>query len=95
MRPIGCAETSVRNCQYNLRKIPKERRSHLHGGRSLNSHMPGSPDAWVAYAQAFVHFSSFPIYSRIATTFFLTSVGREFQHVSQHDMHTETPTSNS
>ena len=29
MGPIGCPETSVRNYHFRLRKIPKERRSHL------------------------------------------------------------------
>jgi hypothetical protein len=32
---IGCPETSVRNYHSTLRKIPKERRSHLHRGGSL------------------------------------------------------------
>jgi hypothetical protein len=32
-----CPETSARNCQSMLRKIPEERRSHLHGVRSLKS----------------------------------------------------------
>ena len=38
MGPIGCPETSVRNYHSTLRKNPKERRSHLHRGRSLKSH---------------------------------------------------------
>jgi len=37
MKPIGCLETSVRSYHYSLRKIPKERRSHLHWGGSLDS----------------------------------------------------------
>jgi hypothetical protein len=37
MGPIGCPETSVRNCRSTLRKIPKERRSHLHRSGSLKS----------------------------------------------------------
>jgi hypothetical protein len=37
MGPIGCPETSVRNHHSALRKIPKERISHLHRGRSMTS----------------------------------------------------------
>jgi hypothetical protein len=37
MGPIGCPETSIRNYQSTLRKIPKEGRSHLHRGGSLKS----------------------------------------------------------
>ena len=36
---IGCLETSVSNCQYKLRNIPEERRSHLHCGGSLKSNL--------------------------------------------------------
>jgi hypothetical protein len=37
MGPIGCPETSVQSYHSALRNIPKERSSHLHGGRSLKS----------------------------------------------------------
>jgi hypothetical protein len=37
MGPIGCPETSARNYHFALRKVSKERRSHLHDRRSLNS----------------------------------------------------------
>ena len=32
---IGCLETSASKCQYKLRNIPEERRSHLYCGGSL------------------------------------------------------------
>jgi hypothetical protein len=35
--PIGCPETSVQNYHSRLHNIPEDRRSHLHGGRSLKS----------------------------------------------------------
>jgi hypothetical protein len=35
--PIGCPETSVRNCHYSLRDIPEKRRSNLHRGGSLKT----------------------------------------------------------
>ena len=37
-----CPETSVRNYQSMLRKVPKERRSHLHRVQSLKSRNCGS-----------------------------------------------------
>ena len=37
MRPIGCAETSVRNYHYSLRNSPEEGSSHLLRGGSLKS----------------------------------------------------------
>ena len=37
MGPIGCPETSVRNCHYSLRNNPAERSSHLFRGGSLKS----------------------------------------------------------
>jgi len=37
MGPIRCFETSVRNYHSTLRKIPKERKSHLHRRWSLKS----------------------------------------------------------
>ena len=37
--PIGSPETSVRNYHSTLRNIPEERRSHIHRGESLNSHI--------------------------------------------------------
>jgi hypothetical protein len=37
MGPIGCFETSARNYHSNLRKIPKESRSHLNCRGSLKS----------------------------------------------------------
>ena len=37
MRPIGCAETSVRNYQWSLRNDPEERCSHLLRGGRLKS----------------------------------------------------------
>jgi hypothetical protein len=37
MGPIGCPETSETNYQSTLRKIPEERRFHLHRGGSLIS----------------------------------------------------------
>jgi hypothetical protein len=37
MGPIGCPITSVRNCHSTLRKIPKERRPHLHSGEGIKS----------------------------------------------------------
>jgi hypothetical protein len=37
--PISCPETSARNYHSTLRKIPKERRSHLHCGVSLKSRL--------------------------------------------------------
>jgi hypothetical protein len=33
--PIVCPETSVRNCHFVLRKIPKEGKFHLHSGGSF------------------------------------------------------------
>jgi hypothetical protein len=39
MGPIGCPETSVRNCHYMTSNTPEERRSHLLRGRSLKSRM--------------------------------------------------------
>jgi hypothetical protein len=41
MGPIGCPETSVWNYLYTLRNIPEERRSYLHRGGSLISHISG------------------------------------------------------
>jgi len=38
---IGCAETSVRNYHSTLRKITKERISHLHRGGSLQERNTG------------------------------------------------------
>jgi hypothetical protein len=38
MWPIGCPETSVRNCHYTLRNIAKQRRSHLEIG-TLITHL--------------------------------------------------------
>jgi len=35
MEPIGCAETSVKNCRYSLRNNSEERSSHLLCGGSL------------------------------------------------------------
>jgi len=35
MGPIGCPETSVRNCHYTLRNIAQERRSHLEIGKLI------------------------------------------------------------
>jgi hypothetical protein len=40
MEPMGYPEMSIRNYHYTLRKIPKERRSHLYRGRSLKSRNP-------------------------------------------------------
>ena len=37
MGPIGCPETSVKNCRYTLRDTPDKRRSHLLCGRSPKS----------------------------------------------------------
>ena len=37
MGPIGCPETSVRNCPYSLRNDPEERRAHLLPNGSLLS----------------------------------------------------------
>ena len=37
MGPLGCPETSVRNCRSTLRNIPEERRSRLLHGGSLKS----------------------------------------------------------
>jgi hypothetical protein len=37
MGPIGCPETSVKDCQSTLRNIPEERRCHEHRGGSLKS----------------------------------------------------------
>ena len=37
--PIGCPETSVRNCHYTLRNSPEEHRSHLLRGGSLKSRL--------------------------------------------------------
>jgi len=43
MGPIGCPETSVRNCHYSLRNSTKERSSYLLRGRRLKSrHVPYS-----------------------------------------------------
>jgi len=39
MGPKGRPETSVPNYHSTLRKITDERRSHLHRGGSLKSHM--------------------------------------------------------
>ena len=39
MGPIGCPEKSIWNYHSTLRKIPKERWSHLHRGGSLNSRL--------------------------------------------------------
>ena len=47
MGPIDCPETSVRYYHSTLRKIPKERRSHLHLGGSLKSRIPSSNSVWV------------------------------------------------
>jgi hypothetical protein len=38
--PIGCPETSVRNCHYSLRYSPEERGWHLLRGGRLKSHVP-------------------------------------------------------
>jgi hypothetical protein len=35
--PVGCPETSVRNCNSTLCKILEDFIFHLHGGRSLKS----------------------------------------------------------
>jgi hypothetical protein len=37
MEPIGCPETSARDCHYTLRNIPEEPRSLLFRGRSVKS----------------------------------------------------------
>jgi len=37
MEPIGCPETSVRNCYDMLRNNPEERKSHLLRGENLIS----------------------------------------------------------
>jgi len=37
MEPIGCAETSLRNCRYSLRNNSEERSSHVLCGGSLKS----------------------------------------------------------
>ena len=37
MGPIGCPETSVRNCHYSLRKSPEERNSHVLRGGNVKS----------------------------------------------------------
>ena len=37
MGPIGCRETSLKNYCHTLRKIPKERISHVHRGGILKS----------------------------------------------------------
>jgi hypothetical protein len=37
MGPIGCPETSVRNCHHSLRNNPEERGSQLLRGGSLKS----------------------------------------------------------
>ena len=37
MKMIGCPETSERNYQSTLHKIPEEHRSHLHRSGSLKS----------------------------------------------------------
>jgi len=37
MGPIGCPETSARNCHRTLRNNPEERRSHLLRGGSQKS----------------------------------------------------------
>jgi len=37
MGPTGCRETSVKNYHYTLRLPPEERRSHIHGGGSLEA----------------------------------------------------------
>jgi hypothetical protein len=42
MGPKSCSETSVRNRQSTLRKIPKQRGSHLHCGGSLKSRINGT-----------------------------------------------------
>jgi hypothetical protein len=39
MGPIGCPETSVRNCHYSLQNNPEERSSHPLRGGSLQSCM--------------------------------------------------------
>jgi len=39
MGSIGCPETSVRNYYSTLRNIPEQRKSHLHRGGSLKSHI--------------------------------------------------------
>jgi len=38
MEPIGCPETSARNCHYSLRNNTEERSSHTFRGGSLKSH---------------------------------------------------------
>jgi hypothetical protein len=37
MEPLGCPKTSVRNCHFTLRKIPKEHRSQVVGSRDCSS----------------------------------------------------------
>ena len=37
MEPIGCPETSARDCHFMLRNIPEERISHLFRGGSMES----------------------------------------------------------
>jgi hypothetical protein len=39
MRPMQCSETSITNYQSTLRKIPEERRSHLHCGGNMKSNI--------------------------------------------------------
>jgi hypothetical protein len=39
IEPMGCPETSVRNYRSKMRNIPDERRSRLHRGRILKSHI--------------------------------------------------------
>jgi hypothetical protein len=34
---IGCAKTLVQNCHSMLHKIPEQRKSHTHHGKSLKS----------------------------------------------------------
>jgi len=36
---LGCTKKSETNYHSTLRKIPRQRRSHLHNGRSLNTCM--------------------------------------------------------
>jgi hypothetical protein len=53
MGPIGCPETSVRNYNCTLRKIPEAHRYHLNRGGSLKSHIVGSMPQEVMFGDNF------------------------------------------
>jgi len=62
MEATGCPETSVRNLHSTLRKIPKERRSHLYRGGNLKSliyrSVQHSKTLHYSHTQFYVRFSS-------------------------------------